>query len=64
MGRPRVRNEIEELVVSFARENPSWGYKRIVGEPLSLSFAMLPNSVRAILIRNGLPPAPKRDRLS
>jgi transposase InsO family protein len=63
-GRPAVGNEIEELVVRFARENSSWGYKRIVGELLSLGFAVSPSSVGAILIRRGLPPAPERDRLS
>ena len=46
------------------RENPTWGYKRIVGELLGLGFSVSPSSVRAILIRHGLPPAPERDRLS
>ena len=57
-------NEVEQLVVRLARENPSWGYKRIVGELLGLGVAVSPSSVRAILIRHGLPPAPERDRLS
>ena len=30
-GRPAVSVEIERLVLRFARENPSWGYDRIVG---------------------------------
>lgn len=64
IGRPPVDNEVEQFVVRFARENPSWGYKRIVGELLGLGFAVSPSSVRAILIRHGLPPAPERDRLS
>ena len=37
---------------------------RIVGELLGLGVAVSPSSVRAILIHNGLPPAPERDRLS
>jgi transposase len=64
IGRPPMRSEVEQLVVRFARENASWGYKRIVGELISLGVAVSPSSVRAILIRNGLPPAPERDRLS
>src|SRR5665811_2141125 len=31
---------------------------------LGVGFAVSPSSVRAILIRHGLPPAPERDRLS
>src|SRR5258708_2223893 len=31
VGRPKVDQETERLVVQMARENPSWGYDRIVG---------------------------------
>src|SRR5664280_1990124 len=30
-GRPRVEEETERLVVQMAKENPTWGYDRIVG---------------------------------
>jgi len=31
VGRPRVKQEIVDLVLRFARENPSWGYDKIQG---------------------------------
>jgi putative transposase len=63
-GRPPVDREVENLVVRLARENPAWGYRRIVGELRGLGFSVSASSVRAILIRHRLPPAPERDGLS
>jgi len=63
-GRPPVNRELEALVVRLARENAAWGYRRIVGELSGLGFSVSASSVRAILIRHRLPPAPERDGLS
>jgi transposase InsO family protein len=63
-GRPQVDREIEQLVVRLARDNPTWGYRRIVGELRGLGIDVSASSVRAILIRHRLPPAPERDSLS
>jgi putative transposase len=63
-GRPPLDRRVQALVVRLARENPCWGYKRIVGELRNVGISMSATSVRAILIRRGLPPAPQRDELS
>jgi putative transposase len=51
-----------ELVVRLARENPRWGYLRIVGEARKLGVVVSATSVRTILRRHGLGPAPQRMR--
>jgi putative transposase len=63
-GRPPLDRRVEALVVRLARENPRWGYKRIVGELHGLGVSLSATSVRTILIRHGLPPATQRDELS
>jgi putative transposase len=63
-GRPPIDREARELVARLAREDPSWGYLRIAGELRKLGIAVSPTSVRNILAQAGLPPAPRRDRLS
>jgi transposase InsO family protein len=55
---------VRELVLRLARENPSWGYLRIVGELRKLGIAVSATSVRSILAKAGLPPAPQRDSQS
>jgi putative transposase len=62
-GRPPLDRGVQALVVQLARENPGWGYKRIVGELKGLGISVSATSVRTILIRHGLPPAPHRDEL-
>jgi transposase InsO family protein len=52
--------EIVALVVRLARENPRWGYLRIVGECRNVGVRVSATSVRRILRRHGLGPAPRR----
>jgi hypothetical protein len=61
-GRDRsgLDEEIIALVVRLARENPRWGYLRIVGECRTLGMRVSATSVRRILRRHGLGPAPRR----
>jgi len=49
-----------ELVLRLARENPRWGYLRIVGEAGKLGVTVSATSVRNILRRHRLGPAPRR----
>jgi putative transposase len=63
-GRPPLDRRVEALVVRLARENPGWGYRRIVGELRGLGISLSATSVRTILIRHGLPPATQRGELS
>ena len=41
-------------------ENPRWGYQRIHGELLKLQIRISATTVRTILLRHGLDPAPRR----
>jgi transposase InsO family protein len=60
-GRPPVEAETRELIVRLARENPRWGYQRIVGELLKVGIVASATTVRRTLARSGLEPAPRRD---
>jgi transposase InsO family protein len=59
-GRPPIPAESRELVLRFARENPRWGYQRISGELSKLGISVSPSTVRRLLARAGLGPAPRR----
>jgi putative transposase len=59
-GRRGLDEEIVALVVRLARENPRWGYPRIVGECRNVGVRVSTTSVRRILHRHGLGPAPRR----
>ena len=59
-GRPAIRREIRALVLRLARENPRWGYQRIVGELKGLGMAVSATTVRTWLRKAGLGPAGTR----
>lgn len=59
-GRPRVSEDITALVVRMATENVSWGYDRIQGALANLGYTIAPNTVKNILRRHGIEPAPER----
>jgi transposase InsO family protein len=61
-GRPRVEQEITDLVLRMARENASWGYDRIQGALTNIGHNIAPNTVKNILKRHGIEPAPERQR--
>jgi putative transposase len=61
-GRPPTAPEVEALIVRFARENPGWGYDRIVGALANLGHSVSDQTVGNILRRYGIAPAPKRSQ--
>jgi hypothetical protein len=54
-GRPPIRREIRELVLRMARENPQWGYQRIVGELKGLGRAVSATTHGAYLASESRP---------
>lgn len=61
-GRPLTNPELQELLLRLARENPGWGYSKVHGELLKLGYLIGRSTVRDILKRLHIPPAPERSK--
>jgi putative transposase len=58
-GRPPLDQELQQLIVRLARENPRWGYQHIKGELLRLGMPVSATAIRTTMRRHGLDPAPR-----
>jgi putative transposase len=61
-GRQRIKRGVEELIIRLASENRDWGYDRIAGALANLGYKASDQTVRNVLRRHGLLPAPERKR--
>ena len=63
-GRRAVDPETVALVLRISQEqswgNDVWGRRRIAGELAAVGITVSPSTVRRILRRHGIPPAPRR----
>ena len=62
VGRPKTAVEIEELILQMVCQNRTWGYTRIRGALYNLGHEIGRNTIKRILLDNGLDPAPLRGK--
>jgi putative transposase len=58
-GRPPVPDQVQQLIVRLARDNPRWGYQRIRGELQRLGCRISASSISRVLRAHGIDPAPR-----
>ena len=59
-GPPPLDQDVQQLIIRLAKENPRWGYQRIQGELQQLGMQVSATAIRTTLRRHGLDPAPRR----
>ena len=64
IGRPPLAEEVRELIVRMARENPRWGYFRIRGALMKCGSIVSAMAIRSVLRRSHIPPAGRRSQLT
>ncbi len=61
-GRPKISQEIIDLVIRFKQENPRWGYTRIRDYLVYLRHKIGETTVKNILLEHGYDPEPDLTR--
>jgi putative transposase len=61
-GRPPIDSELEGWILQVARDNPTLGYDKLEGELRKLGLDVGATTIRTVLLRHGVPPAPERGR--
>jgi transposase len=63
-GRPSTIVETRRLILRLARENPTWGYRRIHGELARLGVTIAASTIWTVFKNAGIDPAPGRNSAS
>ena len=61
IGRPPIDPELAALIIKMAKNSSDWGCYRVKGELQGLGIRVGVTTIRRILRRAGVPPAPRRD---
>jgi len=62
LGRPPIPPDVEALLLRLAHENPRWGYGKLEGELGKLGYDIGRSTIRDVLKRRRVPPAPERGK--
>jgi putative transposase len=62
VGRPATPQEVVDLILQFAKENPTWGYDRIADALANVGHKVSDQTVGNVLKGHGIEPAPDRKR--
>jgi putative transposase len=60
--RPPVDRDLKGWILQVAHDNPTLGYDKLEGELRKLGFDVGATTIRTVLLRHGVPPAPERSR--
>ena len=64
IGRPPTSAELRRLIVRLAKQNPTWGHRRIQGELARLGHTISKTTVWQILTDHGIEPSPNRSEVT
>jgi hypothetical protein len=62
LGRPRIRRVMVDMILRFAKENPTWGYDRTQGAWANVGYHICDQAVGNVLKERGIEPAPNQKR--
>ena len=60
VGRPKMSQELRDLIIRMAKENVGWGVRKVLGELRKLKFKISRSTIRRVLVDEEILPDPNR----